>query len=48
VPPSGRLVHAAVLAGLAVLAGGLVLVGVLLNAVSAGFRELTALQRRPR
>jgi glycosyltransferase involved in cell wall biosynthesis len=48
VPPSGRLVHAAILAGLAVLAGGLVLVGVLLNAVSAGFRELTALQRRPR
>jgi hypothetical protein len=25
-----------------------VLAGVLLNAVSAGFRELTALQRRPR
>lgn len=47
-PPSGRLFHAGVLAGLALLAGGLVLVGVLLNAVSAGFRELTALQRRPR
>ena len=46
--PQGTLVHAGVLAGLALLAGGLVLVGVLLNAVSAGFRELTALQRRPR
>ncbi len=47
-PPYGRLVHASVLGGLAFLAGGLVLVGVLLNAVSAGFRELLALQRRPR
>jgi hypothetical protein len=33
---------------MALLAAGLVLVGVLLNAVSAGFRELVALQRRPR
>jgi glycosyltransferase involved in cell wall biosynthesis len=46
--PYGTLVHAAVIGGLALLAGGLVLVGVLLNAVSAGFRELVALQRRPR
>jgi len=47
-PPYGRLAHLAVLAGTALLAAGLVLIGVLLNAVSAGFRELTALQRRPR
>ena len=47
-PPYGTLVHGAVMAGLALLASGIVLVGVLLNAVSAGFRELTALQRRPR
>jgi glycosyltransferase involved in cell wall biosynthesis len=47
-PPYGTLVHAGVMVGLALLAGGLVLVGVLLNAVSAGFREMTALQRRPR
>jgi glycosyltransferase involved in cell wall biosynthesis len=47
-PPSGALVHVAVLAGLALLAAALVLAGVLLNAVSAGFRELVALQRRPR
>jgi glycosyltransferase involved in cell wall biosynthesis len=47
-PPYGTLVHGAVMAGLALLASGLVLVGVLLNAVSAGFRELVALQRRPR
>jgi len=47
-PPYGTLLHAAVIGGLALLSGGLVLVGVLLNAVSAGFRELTALQRRPR
>jgi len=47
-PPYGRLVHAGVMGGMALLAGGLVLIGVLLNAVSAGFQELTALQRRPR
>ena len=47
-PPYGTLVHAAVLGGMALLAASLVLVGVLLNAVSAGFRELIALQRRPR
>jgi hypothetical protein len=34
--------------GIALLASGLVLIGILLNAVSAGFQELTALQRRPR
>jgi glycosyltransferase involved in cell wall biosynthesis len=47
-PAYGRFVHAGVLGGIALLASGLVLIGVLLNAVSAGFQELTALQRRPR
>ena len=47
-PPYGRLVHAGVMGGIALLASGLVLIGILLNAVSAGFQELTALQRRPR
>ena len=47
-PPYGTLVHAGVMGGLALLACGLVLIGILLNAVSAGFREMTALQRRPR
>jgi len=47
-PPYGRLVHAGVMGGIALLACGLVLIGILLNAVSAGFQELTALQRRPR
>jgi glycosyltransferase involved in cell wall biosynthesis len=48
VPDYGALVHGGVIAGGVLLAGALVLVGVLLNAVSAGFRELVALQRRPR
>ena len=47
-PPYGRLVHLGVMGGLALLASGLVLIGILLNAVSAGFQEMTALQRRPR
>jgi glycosyltransferase involved in cell wall biosynthesis len=47
-PPYGRLVHLAVMGGMALLASGLVLIGILLNAVSAGFQELTALHRRPR
>ena len=47
-PDYGALTHALVLAGTALLAAGVVLVGVVLNAVSAGFRELTALARRPR
>jgi hypothetical protein len=42
------LVHAGVMGGLALLASGLVLIGILLNAVSAGFQEMTALHRRPR
>ncbi len=47
-PDYGVLTHALVLGGLASLAAGVVLVGVVLNAVSAGFRELVALSRRPR
>jgi hypothetical protein len=41
-------VHAVVLLGAAGVAAALVLVGVVLNAVTAGFRELAALGRRPR
>ena len=47
-PPYRPIVHAAVLASVAAGAAGLVLVGVVLNAVTAGFRELVALGRRPR
>ena len=47
-PDYGTLTHTLLLAGLAVVAAGFVLVGVILNAVSAGFRELVALARRPR
>jgi glycosyltransferase involved in cell wall biosynthesis len=47
-PPYGTLIHAGMMAGLALVAAALVLIGILLNAVSAGFREMTALQRRPR
>lgn len=47
-PPYGTLVHAGVMGGMALLACGLVLIGILLNAVSAGFQEMTALHRRPR
>ena len=47
-PGNGVLTHALILGGLALLAAGVVLVGVVLNAVSAGFRELVALSRRPR
>lgn len=47
-PPYRPAVHAVVLAGAATAAAALVLVGVVLNAVTAGFRELAALGRRPR
>jgi glycosyltransferase involved in cell wall biosynthesis len=47
-PDYGTLTHTLILAGLALVAAGFVLVGVVLNAVSAGFRELVALARRPR
>lgn len=47
-PDYGTLTHTLILAGLALVAAGFVLVGVVLNAVSAGFREMVALARRPR
>lgn len=47
-PDYGTRTHTLVVAGAALVAAGSVLVGVLLNAVSAGFRELVALNRRPR
>jgi glycosyltransferase involved in cell wall biosynthesis len=47
-PPYRTAVHVMVLAGAAASAAVLVLVGVVLNAVTAGFRELAALGRRPR
>lgn len=47
-PDYGTLTHTLILAGLALVAAGFVLVGVVLNAVSAGFREIVALARRPR
>ena len=42
------LLHGLLLAGVAAAAAGLVLLGVVLNAVTAGFRELLVLARRPR
>ena len=47
-PDYGALTHTLILAGIALVAAGVVLVGVVMNAVSAGFRELVALSRRPR
>jgi glycosyltransferase involved in cell wall biosynthesis len=47
-PPYPLAVHALVLAGAVAVAAALLLVGVVLNAVTAGFRELAALGRRPR
>jgi hypothetical protein len=41
-------VHPLAMIGLFGIAGGLVLVGVVMNAITAGFRELAALQRRSR
>jgi glycosyltransferase involved in cell wall biosynthesis len=46
--PASPLVNGLVVVGAVVLAGGLVVLGVVLNAVTAGFRELAALSRRPR
>jgi glycosyltransferase involved in cell wall biosynthesis len=48
VPGTSAWVHVLVVCGIGLTAVGLVLIGVVLNAVSAGFRELTALHRRPR
>jgi glycosyltransferase involved in cell wall biosynthesis len=47
-PPYRPASHAMILASAAGVAAALVLVGVVLNAVTAGFRELAALGRRPR
>jgi glycosyltransferase involved in cell wall biosynthesis len=47
-PWADRLVHGLVVLGLLALAAALVLFGVVLNAVTAGLRELIALSRRPR
>lgn len=47
-PAWPRLLHGLVLAGTVALAASLVVLGVVLNAVNAGFREMVALSRRPR
>jgi glycosyltransferase involved in cell wall biosynthesis len=47
-PPYRPAIHAVVLVSAAAVAAALVVVGVVLNAVTAGFRELAALDRRPR
>ena len=47
-PPYRNGVHVVVLTSLVGVAAGFVLVGVVLNAVSAGFQEMRALARRPR
>jgi glycosyltransferase involved in cell wall biosynthesis len=47
-PAASPWVHVLVLVGTGLTAVALVLIGVVLNAVSAGFRELVALNRRPR
>ncbi len=46
-PPWRPLVHGAVMAGTATVAGALVVLGLVLNAVNAGFREIVSLGRRP-
>jgi glycosyltransferase involved in cell wall biosynthesis len=46
-PPWRALVHGGVIAGTIVVAGALVVLGLVLNAVNAGFREIVALRRRP-
>jgi glycosyltransferase involved in cell wall biosynthesis len=46
--PYRPAIHAVVLVSAAAVAAALVVVGVVLNAVTAGFRELAALGRRPR
>ncbi len=47
-PATENWVHALVMIGLFGVAGGLVVVGVVMNAITAGFRELAVLQRRSR
>jgi glycosyltransferase involved in cell wall biosynthesis len=46
-PPWRPLVHGAVLTGTVAVAGALVVLGLVLNAVNAGFREIVSLNRRP-
>lgn len=46
-PPWRPLAHAAILAGTAALAVSFVVLGLVLNAVNAGFREIVSLMRRP-
>jgi hypothetical protein len=46
-PPWRPLAHAAVTVGALLIAGALVVLGLVLNAVNAGFREIVALNRRP-
>ena len=45
-PDVARWFHALVVGGLVLLAGGLVIVGLVMNAINTGFRETAALQRR--
>jgi glycosyltransferase involved in cell wall biosynthesis len=47
-PPWPRFAHLAVLGGAVGLGASLLVLGVVLNAVNAGFREMAALSRRPR
>jgi glycosyltransferase involved in cell wall biosynthesis len=48
VPWTSPVVNGLVVAAALLLAGGLVVLGIVLNTVTAGFRELAALSRRPR
>jgi glycosyltransferase involved in cell wall biosynthesis len=47
-PATSTVFHAVVVAGLVILALSLVIVGVMMNAINTGFRELQALNRRSR
>jgi hypothetical protein len=47
-PSGSALVNGLVVVGSLLVAGSLIVLGVVLNAVTAGFRELAALNRRPR
>jgi hypothetical protein len=46
-PPWRPLVHGGVVVGTLLVAGALVVLGLVLNAVNAGFREIVSLNRRP-
>jgi hypothetical protein len=47
-PPQRPLLHGLVIAAACLLAASLIVLGLVLNAVNAGLRELSALSRRPR